>query len=394
MKTYDVVIVGGAVVGGTLALSLSKLSKSTLSIAVIEAHSFDPSVQGGFDGRSIALSLGTHDLLKRFGLWSEIKPFATPISHIHVSDRGHAGMTDISAESLLVPALGYVVELADIGNVYQKQIGQSNNIDFYCPESISELVQRQDYVSVTLSSGVEITSKLVVAADGTGSQCCQLLKLERQYLDYGQTAIVANVTTSAPHQGKAFERFTDEGPVALLPMSEGRMSLVWCVKPERVERLCSLNDSDFLSDLQERFGWRLGKFEKVGTRHCYPLGLSVREHTVSHRFAVVGNASQTLHPIAGQGFNLGIRDVATLLEEVIGHEAEIDKGCYSILSRYQERRAPDQQETIRLTSSLVHLFSNSFFTAQFGRNIGLMIADNVPGLKQPLIRRTLGKIPR
>lgn len=392
MKTYDVVIVGGAVVGVTFALALTQQSSKPLSIAIVEATHFNPATQGGFDARSIALSLGTTDILDRFGLWTDIKSLSTPITTIQVSEQGHAGMTDIDAGSLYIPALGYVVELSAIGQLYHSKLNEYQNIEYLCPCAVTGLEQKQDYVDIELSDGKTLRSKLVVAADGTNSPCCQLAGIEAEFYDYDQTAIITNVVPEMDHNGRAFERFTSEGPVALLPMSERRMSLVWCVHPEHAQTLIACDDEAFLSELQDKFGWRLGKFQSSGTRHAYSLQLTVRKGKVSHRFAAVGNAAQTLHPIAGQGFNLGIRDIATLVDE-ISHYPE-DIGNYSGLHGYKIRRESDQQQTINLTSSLVHLFSNTWLATMVGRNISLMVADNIPVLKSPLLSRTLGKIPR
>lgn len=392
MKTYDVVIVGGAIVGSTLALALSQQSDKPLSIAIVESSHLEPSMQGGFDARSIALSVGTTDILNRFGLWQDIKPLGTPITDIHVSDQGHFGSTEINATDTGVPALGYVVELAAVGALFYQRLNQQANIDLLCPCSVTGMTQQDDHVEIVLSDGNTIHSKLVVAADGTHSLCSELVGMESDFEDYGQVAIIANVLPERHHNGQAFERFTSEGPVALLPMSEGRMSLVWCVHPDKSEALLALNENDFLTALQQKFGWRLGRLIQSGCRHAYPLGLTVRKSKISHRLAGVGNAAQTLHPIAGQGFNLGIRDIASLVDEVMQNPE--DPGEYRVLHRYKIRRENDQQQTINLTSSLVHLFSNQWLTTTMGRNIGLMVADNVPLLKRPLLHRTLGKIPR
>lgn len=392
MKTYDVVIVGGAVVGVTLALALTQQSSKPLSIAIVEAMPFNPATQGGFDARSIALSLGTTDILERFGLWNSIKPLSTPITKIQVSDQGHAGMTDIDSRTLNVPALGYVVELSAIGQLYHSKLDEYQNIEYLSPCSVTGLVQKQFYVDIELSSGKTLRSKLVVAADGTSSQCCQLTGIKAEFEDYGQMAIVANVVPEIAHNGRAFERFTSEGPVALLPMSGGRMSLVWCIRPEHAQTLMACDDQAFLDALQDKFGWRLGRIQTSGTRHAYPLKLTVRKEKIAHRFAAVGNAAQTLHPIAGQGFNLGIRDIASLVEEILIYPKDL--GNYSGLHGYKTRREGDQLQTISLTSSLVHLFSNSWLATMVGRNLSLMIADNIPALKNPLLSRTLGKIPR
>lgn len=205
-------------------------------------------------------------------------------------------------------------------------------------------------------------------------------------------AVIANIVTQEPHQGRAFERFTPNGPVALLPMSDNRMSLVWCLRPEEAKRVMALPDGEFLERLQNDFGWRLGAMKKVGQRASYPLLLRHRKQNISHRFAIVGNAAQTLHPIAGQGFNLGIRDVASLAEEIVKQSDDV--GRYQGLMRFSVRRESDRQETIWLTSSLVHIFSNDLPAMRIGRNLALATMDNLSTFKQPLLRHTLGIVKR
>ncbi len=392
MAQYDVIVAGGAMAGATLALALDRLSHGTLSIAVVEPYVTQSDQHPGFDSRSIALSYGTVEILRQFDLWQSIQEVATPIEHIHVSDRSHAGMTDIHRQDLGLEALGYVVELADVGRIYQELLTQTTSIAMYCPDTVVEIERSPDQVKVTLAQGQQLEAQLLVAADGAMSSCCQQLGLALTEHDFEQHAVIANIVTEQPHQGRAYERFTAHGPVALLPMSQQRMSLVWCMPPEQVESVMALNDDEFLCQLQHEFGWRLGKMEKVGVRANYPLLLRYRQQNVSHRFAVVGNAAQTLHPIAGQGFNLGIRDVASLAEAVITNRADV--GAYSVLSHFKNRREQDRTQTIQLTSSLVHGFSNDFLSMRVGRNLGLMAMDNFSVLKQPLLRQTLGLVER
>ncbi len=391
IKSFDVIIAGGAMAGATLALALDRLSHGNMSVAVVEAYQANHQQHPGFDARSIALSHGTVEILRRFGLWQSLSSVATPINHIHVSDRTHAGMTDIDRRDVGVDALGYVVELADVGRIYAGQIDDSEAISLYCPLSITDIERSTERVVATLSDGSQIQSKLLVAADGAVSTCCEKIGLSLQEHNFNQVAVIANVVPSESHQGRAFERFTSHGPVALLPMSDNRMSLVWCLPPEEANDVLSLNDSDFLNQLQSAFGWRLGKLEKTGERSAYPLLLRYREQNVSHRFAIVGNAAQSLHPIAGQGFNLGIRDVASLVDEIVQAD---DVGSYSYLSKFKQRRENDRTSTINLTSGLVHLFSNDLIALRIGRNLGLMAMDNLPVLKTPLLRRTLGVVNR
>lgn len=396
-QEFDVIIAGGAMTGATLALMLDRAFSGALSIAVVEPYEVD-SQHPGFDSRSIALSYGTAQILQRFDLWPDVAKMATAITHISVTDRGHAGMTDISAAQEKLDALGYVVELADIGQLYQRLIAESPAITWLCPERIARVERSQENVCVELQNDHTIKAKLLVAADGALSECSQQLGLALDEHDFNQVALIANVGLTQRHLGRAFERFTTSGPLALLPMSDDRMSVVWCVEPEQAQRLLQLTESDFLQQLQEQFGWRLGKFDKVGQRVSYPLIMRSRQQTISHRFAVVGNAAQTLHPIAGQGFNLGIRDAVSLVESLLNsalvNECLSDIGAYSGLCHYQGRRHADRQQTMLMTSALVHLFSNQWLPTKLGRNVGLMISDTIPRIKQPLIRRTLGLVSR
>ncbi|MDW6002939.1 2-octaprenyl-6-methoxyphenyl hydroxylase [Vibrio mangrovi] len=392
MKIFDVIISGGAMAGATLALALDARFGGKLRIAVVESCDISAQVHPGFDARSIALSDGTVQILREYRLWDAIQPYATPISHIHVSDRGHAGMTDIKAEPLGLSALGYVVELAEVGQVYHRLLQERPAISLFCPASIRTVERSETEVRISLEDETTLYGKLLIAADGNTSTCCQQLGISSEIHDFEQVAVIANVEISQPHQGRAFERFTPTGPLALLPMSRQRMSMVWCVRPESLEGITGLDDNEFLLALQQAFGWRLGKMKRVGSRVAYPLKLSYRSRAVSHRFAIIGNAAQTLHPIAGQGFNLGIRDIATLVDEVRHHPEDV--GNYAALHAFQQRREPDRQKTMEMTSTLVHIFSNEWFPAVVGRNLGLMAIDNLSVLRKPLLTRTLGQVSR
>ncbi len=386
---YDIIIAGGAMAGATLALALNNVSHQKLSIAVIEPYQADNKAHPGFDSRVIALSYGTRLILEKFALWPEIAPLTTAINHIHVSDRGHAGITEIDKSEHSVPALGYVVELAEIGRCYNKLLYSAHNIDLLCPDSVVQLTRTDDACSVRLTSGREICGKLLVAADGAESVCGQLLNHSEQTIDFNQVAVIANIEVSEQHDGRAFERFTTSGPLALLPMSDNRMSLVWCLEPGEANNTLKLSDKAFIEKLQNAFGWRLGRIIKAGQRVSYPLKLKQKEHIVSHRFAAVGNAAQLLHPVAGQGFNLGIRDIAVLVDNLVGQQ---DIGDYSVLSRYRQCREDDRSRTIELIANIVGIFSNDYFSLCLGRNLALMAMDNVSLLKAPLIKRAMGLV--
>ncbi|GAL19389.1 2-octaprenyl-6-methoxyphenol hydroxylase [Vibrio maritimus] len=394
-KEYDVVIAGGAMAGATLAMALDSSTNHALKIAVVEPYAQGNAAHPGFDARSIALSYGSVELLKRYDLWRLIEDHATPITHIHVSDRGHAGMTDFHADKEGLDAMGYVVELAEVGQRFSDELANRSNIDFFCPSAVTHLVQQQDKVVIDLTSDdgdQQLQAKLVVAADGADSAICQAVGLNQEIRDFNQVAVIANVLTSEAPNGRAFERFTEHGPLALLPMSQSRSSLVWCLPPEEAADVQSLSESAFVEKLQQAFGWRLGRFTRVGSVVSYPLLLKHRPQIVSHRVAAVGNAAQTLHPIAGQGFNLGIRDIATLVDSLL--ENLIDVGEYANLTRFQAQRQSDRELTITMTSGLVHVFSNDLLTIRVARNLGLAMMDNFPRLKTPVFNRALGVVKR
>ncbi|WP_281546003.1 2-octaprenyl-6-methoxyphenyl hydroxylase [Grimontia sp. SpTr1] len=393
-QNFDVVIAGGAMAGATLALAIEQLTQAGLSVAVVEAAIPDNS-HPGYDARSIALSYGSCQLLDNIGVWKTLSPFATPISKIHVSDRGHFGLTEMNARDEGLDYLGNVIELADAGRVFHQALGKAQNISLFCPAFVTDIKREIDSVTLTLNDGKALTAKLVVAADGALSSCCDMVGIERHEHDFEQVALIANVTTELAHQGRAFERFTETGPVALLPMSEGRSSLVWCVKPHEAPTMLSMSDDEFAQALQQAFGWRLGRLLHVGQRGSYPLILRQATRLTSHRFAVVGNAAQTLHPIAGQGFNLGLRDVVSLAEEIAKSHADgKDCGQMPVLQSYLARREPDRDTTVAMTSGLVHGFSNTTAPLILGRNLGLAAMSVFSELKAPLLQRAMGLVER
>ncbi|HCH03188.1 MAG TPA: 2-octaprenyl-6-methoxyphenyl hydroxylase [Vibrio sp.] len=396
MKCYDIAIIGAGMAGATLALAVDRLCHGQLSIAVIEAHQMNQQqAHPGFDSRAIALSYGTISILQRLKLWHHFEDLVTAITDIEVSDRGHLGLADITAEQENVDALGYVAELENVGRIYQQTLSDCSAVDYFCPAKVANIERTLDKVTVSLNDGQMFETRLLVAADGALSESCQQLNIPLQEIDFEQFAVIANVATEITPKGRAFERFTETGPVAFLPMSQGRSSVVWCMPEARAQQMMQADEATLIATLQKDFGWRLGKITKVGKPACYPLLLRYRDSVVSHRFAVVGNAAQTLHPIAGQGFNLGIRDVISLAEEVSSaYQLHGDIGCYSMLSRYRQRRECDRNQTMSLTASLVHCFSNDWPAMRIGRNLGLLAINHLPYIKQPIVKRTMGLVER
>jgi len=395
---YDVVIIGGGLVGGTLACALGG---QNLRIALVEAFPFKSDQQPSYDDRSIALAYGSRRILEGIGLWSQLASQATAIHRIHVSDRGHFGFTRLDCRDSGHDALGYVIENRAIGNVYADALEAQPALDILCPAELVSLQTDAQQVLVTLrqdTSTRQLTTRLLIGADGGNSSVRRLCNIGSRDWDYGQSAIIANITPELPHEHVAYERFTDTGPLALLPLSGQRCSLVWTVRNAEVESLLALDDETFLGLLQQRFGQRLGELQRCGRRNSYPLRLIRAQRHQTPRVALIGNAAHTLHPIAGQGFNLGIRDVAALaqvLDEAVRQKQDI--GAATILERYEQWRHRDQQHISALTDTLVRVFSNNFTPLVLARNAGLLALDLVPPLKRRLTRQAMGlagRLPR
>ncbi|MBB1202822.1 2-octaprenyl-6-methoxyphenyl hydroxylase [Enterobacteriaceae bacterium 89] len=387
----SVIIVGGGMTGATLALAISQLSHGKVPVHLIEAVAPESQKHPGFDGRAIALAAGTCQQLARVGIWQAIKDCATAIRTVHVSDRGHAGFVTLEAEDYHLPALGQVVELHDVGQRLFGLLRKAPGVTLHCPARVAEFSRTQDSVNVSLDNGTTLTGKLLVAADGSRSALGEQCGIAWQQQSYEQLAVIANVTTALSHEGRAFERFTQHGPLAMLPMSDGRCSLVWCHALENRDEVLSWSDARFCEELQQAFGWRLGRITQAGSRAVYPLSLTTATRAVSHRVALVGNAAQTLHPIAGQGFNLGLRDVMSLAEMVAKAD---DAGDYALLDSYQQRRESDKSATIGVTDGLVHLFANRWAPLVAGRNVGLMAMELFTPARDALAQRTLGRVAR
>ncbi|KOC89726.1 2-octaprenyl-6-methoxyphenyl hydroxylase [Winslowiella iniecta] len=391
----SIIIAGGGMTGATLALAISHLSQGSLPVTLIEASAPGERDHPGYDGRAIALAAGTCQQLAAINLWPSLQECATPITHVHVSDRGHAGFVSLDAQDYQVSALGQVVELHDVGQRLFSLLKQAPGVTLRCPAAVTAVSRSQQQVTVTLDRGEQLEGQLLVAADGARSKLAASCGIQWQTEDYQQVAVIANVSTQLAHHGRAFERFTRHGPLALLPMSQGRCSLVWCHPLAQQAQVDSWSDEEFLRQLQQAFGWRLGKFTHVGQRLSYPLALQTASQTSSHRLALVGNAAQTLHPIAGQGFNLGLRDVMSLAETLAGaHRQQQDPGSFAVLQHYQQRRQPDRQATVGITDGLVRLFANRYAPLVVGRNLGLMAMDNLPLMRNMLAERTLGWVKR
>ncbi len=390
----DVLVVGGGLVGASLALALGRAG---LDVAIVEAHPFRLNEQPNYDERSIALAQGSQRIFTGMGLWHSLHDAVCPIHTIHVSDRGHFGFTRLKREQEGVEALGYVASARLLGNTLIQAL-EMTEVRLLAPAQLEKFQVENAQVRVTLSLGgkpVECRTRLLVAADGVQSQVREQLGIKTRQWDYGQTAIIANVTPDQPHNHVAYERFTDTGPMALLPLNDNHCSLVWTLRTGQVDEMMALDDVAFLARLQARFGYRLGRFTKVGTRYAYPLQLLRAKQSTAQRLALIGNAVHTLHPIAGQGFNLGLRDVAALAEVVIDAQRRGDDiGGADVLQRYADWRQTDQRRVVAFTDGMVRLFSQTFPPLAGLRDAGMLALDLCPPAKRAFGRLTMGRAGR
>ena len=327
-----VIIVGGGMAGATLALAISRLSHGALPVHLIEATAPESHAHPGFDGRAIALAAGTCQQLARIGVWQSLADCATAITTVHVSDRGHAGFVTLAAEDYQLAALGQVVELHNVGQRLFALLRKAPGVTLHCPDRVANVARTQSHVEVTLESGETLTGRVLVAADGTHSALATVCGVDWQQEPYEQLAVIANVATSVAHEGRAFERFTQHGPLAMLPMSDGRCSLVWCHPLERREEVLSWSDEKFCRELQSAFGWRLGKITHAGKRSAYPLALTRAAKPITHRTVLVGNAAQTLHPVHGIHPEIirllgQLRYRTSFTQNVLQHSLEVSALC-------------------------------------------------------------------
>ena len=389
---YDLIIIGGGMVGASLACALAD---QNLRIGLVEAAPLAASAHPSYDDRAIALAQGTKRIFQTLGLWETLATTATPIHQVHISERGGPGFAHLDCRDEGVEALGYVAEARLIGAALLTRLPNLSQVDLLCPARLETVTIEADAARIGIRLDdqrmVELRTRLLVAADGARSPVREQLGIAALRWEYGQQAVIANVTPTLAHNNIAYERFTAEGALALLPMREDRCAVVCAVDEAEAAAILALNDAEFIALLHRRFGDRLGPFLRVGRRQAYPLFLlKAREHA-RQRVAILGNAAHTLHPIAGQGFNLGIRDVAVLAEVVANaHRSSEDIGDLRVLNRYADWRRWDQRKTIAFTDVLNRLFSNPLPPLRAARNLGLLAFDLASPLKHAFARHAMG----
>jgi 2-octaprenyl-6-methoxyphenol hydroxylase len=391
-ESVDITIVGGGMVGASLAVMLASLH---LRVVLIEATPHDAAAQPSFDERTTALSNGSRRILETVGIWPAVAALATPIAKIHISDRGHFGFARIDAAEQNLAALGYVVPNRTLGAALWTALSASPSVKVYCPATVRAVIPGEDAVLLTVvSNGGEtnLSTRLVVAADGAQSVVRDAFGVTASVRDYDQTAVITAVLPQRFHDHVAYERFTSSGPLALLPLADGRCTLVLTLDPAQAELALSWSDEQFLAEVQGRFGFRLGRFLQVGRRVSYPLALTRSDRTSAGRCVIVGNAAQSLHPVAGMGFNLGLRDAASLAELIADQPG--DAASSTLLAAYDAWRAADRRGIIAFTDGLVRMFSSPLGGIRRLRNLGLLAFDLLPPAKAALSLLSTGAAGR
>ncbi|MFR0673998.1 2-octaprenyl-6-methoxyphenyl hydroxylase [Enterobacterales bacterium AW_CKDN230030176-1A_HGKHYDSX7] len=388
MSRFSLAIIGGGLVGASLAVALQAGAKARgWSIVLIEPFAPGDSYQPSYDARSSALSFGTRQIYDRLGLWQTIRHRAEPIRQIQVSDRGRFGSTRLDALEEGVPALGYVVENAWLGQSLWKAL-DPEVVSWRCPAEVTRMSALEGGYRLQLNDDTHLDCDLAVLADGGRSTLREQLGIHVHHRPYDQSALIANITPGEAHGGQAFERFTEHGPMALLPLPDNRCALVWTRAGNDTARLLEVDDRAFLDELQGVFGYRLGRLRQVGARHVYPLALVESDEQVRPHLVVLGNAAHSLHPIAGQGFNLSLRDVQVLAEALLaGPEVP---GDLATLQGYRQRQTQDQALTIGFSDQVTRLFGTNQPLLATGRNLGLLALDLLPPAKRWFARQAMG----
>jgi 2-octaprenyl-6-methoxyphenol hydroxylase len=363
----DIAIIGGGLVG----LCAGLVQHSGRRVSIVEAGNLEQSRADGLNARSIALSASSVQIFRALGIWAQVEALAAPIRHIHVSSRGRWGVTRLQAEDYQLDALGYVIESHALGQCLLDAVDGSDNI---------KLEQNAEFESITQDAAVTIGYRK--NADGANSQARAALGIGHQSFDYGQAVVISNVEVSQAKIDTAYERFTPQGPLAMLPLSGKRYACVWTLSPEQASTACAQDDAEFGAALQECFGFRLGLIERVGKRFSIPIQRTRADALHCGRCLLIGNAANALHPVAGQSFNLSLRDIACLHELLCEHNlTELDDELSQVADDYEMLRVEEQRRVIRYGDGLVTMFSNELPLLDHLRAAGLSLLDLVPVLK-------------
>ena len=399
-ETYDVAIIGGGLVGASLACALSPLGLKTV---LVEAVAFKAASQPSYDDRTLALSASSCRILQGLGVWPRVEQSATAIREIHVRELNRPGRVIMRPEELGLDRFGHVVEARVFGQAMLETLPALENLQFTCPAKVTAIHPGEEFSTVHIDAddgATELRARLVVGADGASSFVRESLGIESERHDYGQTAVICNVTPEQDHRGRAFELFTPTGPLAVMPHVNGRCGLIWCVPGDQADSLLEWPDEEFMQRANERFGRHLGEFLKLARRSRYPLRLVRALEDIRPRTVILGNAAHAIHPIGAQGFTLGLRDVA-VLAEVLADDLRSgtarDCGRNELLRRYSEWRQADQSGTIAYSDGLARIYSNPSRLVSAARTAALLAHAFIPPLRRQLAVRAMGfrgRIPR
>ncbi|MGH8222360.1 MAG: 2-octaprenyl-6-methoxyphenyl hydroxylase [Woeseiaceae bacterium] len=389
---FDLIVAGGGMIGTSLALAIEPLG---LRVAVVEPVPREREQQPSFDDRSTALSRSTQRMYEAMGLWPRIVEAATPILSIHVSEKGRFGFSHLHAGEQGVESLGYVVINRVLGEVLHDSLADSATTTVLSPARIAGVATGDAAALVSVMDGGRewrLRCRLLVAADGANSATREMLGIGAARVDYGQHAVIGNLQPEIPPQNRAWERFTVDGAIALLPLGDDRAAFIWILPSALAAEHAALSDAAFIDRLQSAFGTRLGAFSRVGGRAVYPLALSKARALVAPRGVLIGNAAHGLHPVAAQGFNLGMRDVAALCDCLLDalRSGGGDIGSATVLNAYAAWRRPDQLKLVRFTDGLVRLFGDRRRAVGVLRNLGMLGFDMVPGVRKLFARHSMG----
>lgn len=399
-KQFDVVIVGAGMVGASLALLLRQCMQQGLSVALLDEHpiSINHAQQPSFDDRTTALSLGTQRIMDELGIWRTMGSHGCAIEHIQVSQQQQFGRVRLHAQEEHVEALGYVLPNRAIGQVLSQALLASEQLSILAPAAVTRYAVNADgaQLDVQSESGLEtIQARLLVLADGAQSEGCRQLGIAQSRHSYEQSAVICNVSFDRPHQQWAYERFTLGGPLALLPMQGNRYGLVWCMDSAQAQEYLDLDDAAFTQQLQKAVGFDKGRLVKIGARASYPLALTKACEQVRQNVVVLGNAAHGLHPVAGQGFNLALRDAYVLAKNIQQTFAEFGRdqvGQLSHLLAYEQAQKNDQLLTIGMSHYLPTSFSQSGGAWSLLRGLGLTLMDQMPVAKTLFARQAMGLV--
>jgi len=388
--TCEVLIVGGGPVGGLTACALAQTG-----VKVVVVESADPAdlARPGTDGRSIAIALSAKRVFAGAGVWPLMEDEAGPILEIRVTDGTSPLFLHYDHDSVGDEPFGWIVENTTIRRAIHQRLAQLPDVRVLAPARVAAMMRDRDGVSVTLEDGRTIRTALVVGADGRGSTIRRLAGIGVQRFGYGQSGIVTTVAHEKPHRGIAQERFLPSGPFAILPMTGNRSSIVWTERLHLADAIVGQSDESFLAELNTRFGDFLGKVSLAGPRFHYPLTLQLADRAVDHRLVLVGDAAHGMHPVAGQGMNMGIRDVAALAEVLVDcRRLGLDVGGPDVLARYERWRRFDNMLMLGLTDVMVRLFSNDIAPLKLARDLGLAAVQKMPGLKRFFMKHAMGVV--